>query len=245
MARRIIIGEIVNLIKGLGGNPSKFMGTKSNINFLGKGPKEALFQGQIDIDALMRSEFPLNRVISEAETAGGYATANKLNDIQLQRLKENLITLKKAYMPEPVANITDLGTGTKDLTQEGLGSLRTTQMLEESRPILDQAAKLAAAESAAMRKAGLDPSKQADFFKWEEIKKGKGITSFSEELSGAEEVPTAGLMARLAERMKRIQKMSDELGAIGKGDVDKAGTYQFIDPTAEKASYASRFNPKK
>ena len=244
MARRIIIGEIVNLIKGLGGNPSKFMGTKSNINFLGKGPKEALFQGQIDIDALMRSEFPLNRVISEAETAGGYATANKLNDIQLQRLKENLITLKKAYMPEPVANITDLGTGTKDLTQEGLGSLRTTQMLEESRPILDQAAKLAAAESAAMRKAGLDPSKQADFFKWEEIKKGKGITSFSEELSGAEEVPTAGLMARLAERMKRIQKMSDELGAIGKGDVDKAGTYQFIDPTAEKASYASRFNPK-
>ena len=50
MARRIIIGEILNLIKSLGGNPSKFMGTKSNINFLGKGPKEAMFQGQIDID---------------------------------------------------------------------------------------------------------------------------------------------------------------------------------------------------
>ena len=31
------------------------MGTKSNINFLGKGPKEALFQGQIDIDGLVRS----------------------------------------------------------------------------------------------------------------------------------------------------------------------------------------------
>ena len=51
MARRIIIGEILNLIKGLGGNPSKFMGTKTNINFLGKGPKESLFQGQIDIEA--------------------------------------------------------------------------------------------------------------------------------------------------------------------------------------------------
>jgi hypothetical protein len=49
-----------------------------------------------------------------------------------------------------------------------------------------------------MRKAGLDPSKQADFFKWEEIKKGKGITSFSEELSGAEEVPTGGLMTRIS-----------------------------------------------
>ena len=40
MARKIIIGEILNLIKGLGGNPNKFMGTKTNINFLGKGPKE-------------------------------------------------------------------------------------------------------------------------------------------------------------------------------------------------------------
>ena len=112
MARRIIIGEIVNLIKGLGGNPSKFMGTKSNINFLGKGPKDALFQGQIDIDGLMQSGFPIERVVTEAERAGGYVTANKLNDIQLQRLHDNLITLKKAYFPPQVANITDLGTGT-------------------------------------------------------------------------------------------------------------------------------------
>jgi hypothetical protein len=124
MARRIIIGEILNLIKGLGGNPSKFMGTKSNINFLGKGPKEALFQGQIDIDGLVRSGFPLERVITEAETAGGYAAANKLNDLQLQRLKDNLITLQKAYKPEQIPNITDLATGTGDLTQQGLASLR-------------------------------------------------------------------------------------------------------------------------
>ena len=95
MARRIIIENILNLIKGLGGNPNKFMGTKSNINFLGKGPKEALFQGQIDIDGLMQSGFPLERVVSEAERAGGYVTANKLNDFQLQRLHDNLITLKK------------------------------------------------------------------------------------------------------------------------------------------------------
>ena len=187
MARKIIIGEILNLIKGIGGNPNKFMGTKSNITFLGKGPKEALFQGEIDIDGLMRSGFPLERVISEAERAGGYVTANKLNDIQLQRLKDNLITLKKAYMPEPIANITDLATGTGDLTQEGLGSLRGLQ----------------------------------------------GV--------GAEET---GLMTRISERMNKIKGMSDEMGRIGKGDVGKAGTYEIIDPTAEKVSYASRFNPR-
>ena len=124
MARRIIIGEILNLIKGLGGNPKNYMGTKTNINFLGKGPKESLFQGQIDIDGLMQSGFPLERVISEAERAGGYVSANKLNDLQLQRLRDNLVTLKKAYFPEQIPNITDLGTGTGGLTQEGLGSLR-------------------------------------------------------------------------------------------------------------------------
>jgi len=243
MARRIIIEEILNLIKGLGGNPQKFMGTKTNINFLGKGPKQALFQGQIDIDGLMNSGFPLERVIGEAETAGGYAVANKLNDIQLQRLKDNLITLQKAY--NPPANITDMASRTGDLTQEGLGSLRTTQMLEQQRPLFDQVGKLAEAESAAMRKAGLDPSKQADFFKWEEIKKSRGVGSISDDLDAEENLlPTGGLMTRISDRMKKIQQMSDELGQVGKGEVDKAGTYEFIDPTAEKASYASRFNPK-
>ena len=124
MARRFIIENIVNLIKAIGGNPNKFMGTKTNISFLGKGPKQALLQGQIDIRSIAQAELPIERVISEAETAGGYAVGNKLNDIQLQRLEQNLIELKKLYKPDPIANITDMATGTRDLTQEGLGSLR-------------------------------------------------------------------------------------------------------------------------
>jgi len=124
MARKIIIGEILNLIKGLGGNPNKFMGTKTNISFLGKGPSENLFQGAIDIEGMVKSGFPLNKVIAESEKAGGYVTSGKLNDLQLQRLKDNLISLKQAYKPDQVANITDMATRTGDLTQEGLGSLR-------------------------------------------------------------------------------------------------------------------------
>ena len=201
MARRIIIGEILNLIKGLGGNPKNYMGTKTNINFLGKGPKEALFQGQIDIEALVESGFPLERVIGEAERAGGYVSANKLNDIQLQRLRDNLITLKNTYKPDPIPNITDLGTGTKDLTAEGLGSLRGGTWADE----------LAAAQG---------------------VETGETI------------LPTGGIMTRISDRMKKIKDMSDELGQIGKGDAGKAGTYEFVDPAAEKASYASRFNPK-
>lgn len=200
MARRVIIGEILNLIKGLGGNPSKFMGTKSNINFLGKGPKEALFQGQIDIDGLMRSGFPLERVITEAETAGGYATANKLNDLQLKRLKDNLITLQKAYKPEQIPNITDLATGTGDLTQQGLASLR--------RPGLDE--------------LGFSAKRSKDIRQ-----------TLSDELAGAEGVetaetilPTSNILTRIAERMKNIQKMSDDLGQIGKGEPSRELTGQ-------------------
>jgi len=127
MARKIIIGEILELIKGLGGNPNKFMGTKTNISFLGKGPSENLFQGAIDIEGMVKSGFPLNKVIAESEKAGGYVTSGKLNDLQLQRLRDNLAQLKQAYKPEQLANITDMATGTRDLTQEGLGSLRALQ----------------------------------------------------------------------------------------------------------------------
>jgi hypothetical protein len=184
MARRIIIGEILNLIKGLGGNPNKFMGTKSNITFLGKGPQESLFQGAIDIEGMVKSGFPIQKVISEAESAGGYVTAGKLNDLQLQRLKDNLLQLKQAYKPDQVPNITDLGTGTGDLTKGGLETLRR----------------------------GGDPTK---------YKQGDAITS--ENFGATGFAPSeASLMTRLSERMNKLKGMSDEIGTIGKSDVNVA-----------------------
>jgi len=103
------------------------MGTKTNISFLGKGPQESLFQGAIDIEGMVKSGFPIQKVIAESEKAGGYVTSGKLNDLQLQRLRDNLFQLKQAYKPEQLANITDMASGTRDLTQEGLGSLRALQ----------------------------------------------------------------------------------------------------------------------
>ena len=179
MARKIIIGEILNLIKGLGGNPNKFMGTRSNINFLGKGPQENLFQGPIDIEGMVQSGFPIQKVISEAESAGGYVTAGKLNDLQLQRLKDNLITLKKAYFPEQIPNITDLGTGTKDLTQEGLGSLRTKQLFGEE--VIDPR----------VQQFNKDLSKR--------LAAQEGVEASDTIL------PTGGLMGRISDRMKKLK----------------------------------------
>ena len=218
MARKIIIGEILNLIKSLGGNPKNYMGTKTNVNFLGKGPKEALFQGQIDIEALVKSGFPLERVIGEAERAGGYVSANKLNDIQLQRLRDNLITLKNTYKPDPIPNITDLGTGTKDLTAEGLGSLRTDLRRKNLRQQVDEMTKrhLREAERRFPEESHQfmgRPLKDADFAKIDrlvaegKIPRGQG-------------------------------EPGRETEAIGET------TFGILDPTAEKVSYASKFNPR-
>ena len=219
MARRFIVENIVNLIKAIGGNPNKFMGTKSNITFLGKGPKGSLFQGQVDIRGLADSGFPIEQVISEAETAGGYAVANKLNDIQLQRLEQNLTALKKLYAPDPIPNITDMATGTRDLTAEGLGSLREglRRFPEETHQFMGR------------------PLKEADFAKIDQlVAEGK--------IPDAEGV--APLMTRISDRMKNIKEMSDELGNIAKGETTAPGTFKVLDPTAEKTSYASRFNPR-
>ena len=237
MARRFIVNNIVNLIKDLGGNPNKFMGTKSNISFLGKGPKQVLLQGQVDIRSIAESGLPIERVISEAETAGGYAVANKLNDIQLQRLEQNLIELKKLYFPDQIPNITDLATGTRSLTQEGLGSLRGTGGKSIDPAIKkfneDFSARVAAQE--ARRRFPEEthqfmgrPLKEADFAKIDQlVKEGK--------LPPAE--GAAPLMTRIQDRMKNIKGMSDELGAIAKGETTKPGTFKVLDPNAEKTDY--------
>jgi hypothetical protein len=219
MARKIIIGEILNLIKGLGGNPNRFMGTRSNVSFLGTGPKEALFQGQIDIDGLVRSRFPLDSVISEAEKAGGYVTAGKLNDLQLQRLKDNLIQLKKAYKPDEVANITDLGTGTGDLTPGGLEYLRRTGVRGAKQPYEENL------------------RQQVD-----EMTRKHLAAAEAEGVEGGE--TAGGIMTRIQDRMKKIQKMSDDLG---KGEPRRELTGESGIPGDifnDFAGVRSTFNPK-
>ena len=88
-----------------------------------------------------------------------FAVGDKLNDIQANNLLTNLNKMKEFYMPGPgPANITDLGTGTRNLDAEGLGALR-------QKPFLDEASNIANRDSEAMIKAGLDPSNPNDTIK--------------------------------------------------------------------------------
>ena len=168
MASKNLIDIALKLSKELGANTNKFLGSRTNISFLGKGPKDyLLFQSDLNVEAL--PAFQLNKLMPQIESSMGYLTGGKLNDIQKGKLYENMLKIDEVFNPKVTANITDLASGTRNLDAEGLGSLRTTQVIEKNKPAFDKAMQSAAKESEAMRKAGLDPSNLNDFNKAEEM----------------------------------------------------------------------------
>jgi hypothetical protein len=62
-------------------------------------------------------------------------TADKLNDVQAGKLYENMLKVDEVFNPRQIPNITDLATGTRDLTQEGLGSLRAEPLRPPKEPL--------------------------------------------------------------------------------------------------------------
>ena len=125
MASRTLIDTALKLYQSLGGNVSKILGTRTNVNFLGKGKSsELMVDMDINPDAL--GVLSKSKAVEELESAMGYLTSGKLNDIQANQLIKNMNTMKTVYdPPAPPANITDLATGTRGLNKEGLESLRS------------------------------------------------------------------------------------------------------------------------
>ena len=125
MARKQTLDLIIQTFKQLGGNLNEVMGTKTNISFLGKGKSpELMLDMDINTDAL--GVLPQSAAVDELKSSIGYAVSGKLNDIQANKLLENMTKMKDFYMP-PAAptNVTDLATGTSGLDKAGLMSLRS------------------------------------------------------------------------------------------------------------------------
>ena len=124
MARNQTLDAIIQLYKKLGGNTSEVLGTKTNVNFLGKGKSPELML-DMDINAEALGVLPRSKAVEELTSSVGYAVSGKLNDIQASQLLKNMQTMDNVYFP-PAApkNITDLATRTRNLDQEGLMSLR-------------------------------------------------------------------------------------------------------------------------
>jgi hypothetical protein len=102
MASETLIKLAVKLGKQLGANTSKFLGTKSNITFMGSGPKDGmLFQKSIDPESF--ATIGVEKILPDIETSLGYATGGKLNDIQMNKLIDNLTTMTETLNPTNVS----------------------------------------------------------------------------------------------------------------------------------------------
>ena len=105
MARKLVLENLMKLAQGIGANPQKFMGTRTNITFLGTGPnKNPLFQRYLPglENASARNLGSRDTLIEATEDAMGFASAGKLNDIQLKILTENLSGINKILNPPPL-----------------------------------------------------------------------------------------------------------------------------------------------
>ena len=104
--RKVLIESILGLAQKIGANPNKFMGTKSNINFLGtgdKGMKGTTFSGLLrdDFMTVGSRNFTKDDMIRIIEQDSGYVTAGKLNDVQLNTMYNNLLKIDETYNPPP------------------------------------------------------------------------------------------------------------------------------------------------
>ena len=125
MARKQTLDAILQLFTKLGGNTSEVLGTKTNVNFLGKGKSPELML-DMDLNEEALAILPQSKAVEELKNSVGYAVSGKLNDIQATQLLSNMQKMDNVYFPPAApANITDLATGTRNLDKEGLMSLRT------------------------------------------------------------------------------------------------------------------------
>jgi len=131
MARREVLNAILQSFKKLGGNVNDVLGTKTNVNFLGKGKSPELML-DMDINEEALAILPQSKAVEELTSSVGYAVAGKLNDIQANKLLSNMQKMENVYFPPAApANITDMATRTKNLDKEGLMSLRDNIDLPE------------------------------------------------------------------------------------------------------------------
>jgi len=153
MAKKQIIDSIVKLYSKLGGNVSEVLGTRSNVNFMGTGKSsEPFLDMDLNIEAL--GAISKSKALQELKSSVGFATADKLNDIQANKLLTNMMKMDEFYNPPAApANITDLATRTRNLDKEGLMSLRDDFDLEEG---LDDLDNLRVTKNAAAAKRAID-----------------------------------------------------------------------------------------
>jgi hypothetical protein len=132
-----LIEIALQLGKQLGANTSKFLGTKSNVTFMGPGPKDGmLFQKSINPESF--ATIGIEKVLPDIESSLGYAVGGKLNDIQLNKLIDNMSIMADMVDPLAAKNVVDASSkfrggldSLKGLGLKNLGNVRAKSGLGE------------------------------------------------------------------------------------------------------------------
>ena len=250
MARKQTIDLIVKTFRELGGNLNDVLGTKTNVNFLGKGKSPELML-DMDINTEVLGVLPQSKAVEELTSSVGYAISNKLNDVQANKLLDNMTAMKNFYMPPAApANITDLRTGTRNLDKEGLMSLRQADDLPPGDPDLpppgsrgepgDVAAPFASAEETIKNLAKAEGVDAAETI----LPTGKGLEALKNVQNnnlivndlvnkiylnaGVSEAAQPVVRANARDFLNRIKDLTDEPGNPALSDIMEADDFKFM-----------------
>ena len=132
MASENLIKIALRLAKQLGANEQKFLGTRSNVSFLGSGPQDGmLFQKNINPE--MISVIGQEKIIPAIESSMSYATGGKLNDLQMNKLIDNMTVMTETFNP---TNILKADFGLDSLrAKSGIGERQATEIASGERPL--------------------------------------------------------------------------------------------------------------
>ena len=226
MASRTLIDTALKIYKSLGGNTSKVLGTRTNVNFLGKG-KSSEMMVDMDINTEALGVLPKSKAVEELESSMGYLTSGKLNDMQANKLISNMQKMKDFYNPPAgPANITDMATRTRNLDKEGLMSLRMGDDLPPGDPDLPPPGSRGGPDdiAAPFSGAGLEAIKS--------VKNNNLIvndivnTIYSNAGVSANAQPVVRANAR--EFLNRIKDLSDDPGNTTLADVMEIDDFKFM-----------------
>ena len=142
-----LIEIAIQLGSKLGANTSKFLGTRSNVSFLGSGrPKDGmLFQQNINPESF--ATLGIEKVIPDIESSLAYAAGGKLNDIELSTLIKNLKTMDETLNPTNVVDMSGVGIDSLR-AKSGIGERQLTEAASDVKSIDDAAAGVNAADAA-------------------------------------------------------------------------------------------------
>lgn len=128
MVSKNLLELAMKLAKQLGANPSKFLGTRTKVDFIGSGPKDGdLFLKNINLDAYRK--IGNEKMIPDINASMGYLTGGKLNEIQANRFIDNMAKMVETNNKAAASALVPPTPGTG-----GLGALKETPEIASALP---------------------------------------------------------------------------------------------------------------